>query len=99
MGVDQAAGKIDVSEKPVKHKKLAPPPHSGLGSEEDSLISCVMIQPKAPKVDLVRLMTLSGEVLRFEAKMNNGEPEDANRKFVISYYPADFTVMVCEIQE
>merc|ERR1712050_146896 len=44
-------------------------------------------------------MTLSGEVLRFEAAMTNGEPEDSNRKFVISYYPADETVMVCEIQE
>merc|ERR1712151_1263128 len=99
MGIDQSAGKIDVSEKPIRHKKLAPPPHSGLGNEEDSLISCVMIQPKAPKQDLVRLMTLSGEVLRFEAIMNNGEPEDMNRSFVISYYPADYTVMVCEVQK
>ena len=33
------------------------------------MLNCLMIQPKPPRVDLVRLMTLSGEVLRFEAKI------------------------------
>merc|ERR1711920_115699 len=99
MDVDQEAGRIDVTEPPIRHVKLAPPPHNGVGTEEDSLINCIMIQPKPPKQDLVRLMTLSGEVLRFEAKMANGEPEDETRRLVISYYPADYTVMVCEVQQ
>merc|ERR1719429_725298 len=64
MGIDQFDGKIDVSEKPLRHRKLLPPPHNGIGSHEDSLISCKMLAPKQPKVDLVRLMTYSGEVLR-----------------------------------
>jgi len=98
-GADQWKGKISVQQPPVRHVKLPPPPHNGIGSEEDSLINCEMIRPVAPKKDLVKMMTLSGEVLRFEALMTNGEPEDSNRKFVISFYPADGEVMVCEIQE
>jgi len=99
LGIDQTQGRIDVSEKPVTHKKLAPPPHHGVGSEEDSLISCQMIQIKPPKVNLVKLMTLSGEVCRFEAKMTNGEPEDEQRRFVIAFYPAEDKIMVSELQQ
>eukprot|EP00933_Yihiella_yeosuensis_P011229 TRINITY_DN11838_c0_g1_i1.p1 TRINITY_DN11838_c0_g1~~TRINITY_DN11838_c0_g1_i1.p1 ORF type:complete len:620 (-),score=118.11 TRINITY_DN11838_c0_g1_i1:483-2342(-) len=96
LGIDQWEGRIDVSEKPIRHKKLAPPPHNGIGSAEDSLISTQMIVPKPPKVDLCRLMTMTGEVLRFECKMVNGEPEDESRKFIIAYYCADGDVMVSE---
>jgi len=99
MDYDQTQAKIDVSERPIRHVKLPPPPHNGIGTEEDSLINCEMIQPKPPKQDLVRLMTLSGEVLRFETRMLNGEPEDTMRRFVISYFPADHTVMVSETNQ
>ena len=30
-GIDQFEGRIDVSEKPLTHLKLTPPPHSGVG--------------------------------------------------------------------
>merc|ERR1719188_173877 len=97
LGIDQAVGKIDVSERPMRHKKLAPPPHNGIGSPEDSLISCHMIQPKAPKQDLVKLMTLTGEILRFECKFADPEPEDEPRRFVIAFYPADDCTAVFEL--
>jgi len=87
LGTDPAKHKIDVSEKPVRHLKLAPPPHNGIGTEEDSLMNCKMLQPKAAKVDLEKRMVLSGESLRFEAKIVNPEPEDECRRFVISYLP------------
>jgi len=64
---------------------------------EDSIISTQMIAPKPPKQDLERLMVLTGEVLRFECKMVNGEPEDELRKFVIAFYPADDETAVFEI--
>jgi len=100
MGLDQFEGKIDVSEKPLRHRKLLPPPHNGIGSPEDSLNNCKMLAPKPPKVDLVRLMTYSGENLRFEATMANGEPEDATRRLIISLYPETMpiTVSVFEMQ-
>jgi len=97
LGIDQAQGRIDVAEKPLTHAKLMPPPHTGVGKEEDSLLNCSMIQPTPPKVDLERMMKLTGEVLRFECKMINGEPEDELRRLVIAYYPADGDVAVFEV--
>ncbi|CAE7443368.1 efhc2 [Symbiodinium natans] len=97
LGIDQASTRIDVSEKPLTHAKLHPPPHCGVGKEEDSLLNCSMIQPKPPKVDLERMMKLTGEVLRFECKMINGEPEDELRRLVIAYYAADGDIAVFEV--
>lgn len=96
MDIDQRKGCLDVSEKPVTHAKLTPPPHSGVGREEDSLINCQMIQPKPPKVNLEKLMLYTGEVMRFECEMVNGEPEDELRRLVIAYYLADDEVAVFE---
>jgi len=100
LGVDQFEGKIDVSEKPLRHRKLLPPPHNGIGSPEDSLQNCKMLAPKAAQVDMVRLMTYSGENLRFEAVMANGEPEDVTRRLIITLYPETMpiTLSVFEMQ-
>ena len=56
-----------MSEKPLTHLKLTPPPHNGVGKawqvpktgangrqEEDSLLNCTMIQPKPLKVHMPR---------------------------------------------
>jgi len=94
MGFDQWEGNMDVSDKPLKHKKLRPPPHNGIGLPEDSLQNCKMVRPKPPKADLVRLMTFSGEVLRFEAAMVNGELEDSDRKMLISLFPETDPIQV-----
>lgn len=87
--IDQKSGCIDVAEPPKIHQKLAPPPHNGIGYPEDSLMNCEKIVPKPAKKDLFKMITLTGELLRFEAILVNGEPEDENRKFVIGYYPVD----------
>eukprot|EP00429_Kryptoperidinium_foliaceum_P078585 CAMPEP_0176231830 /NCGR_PEP_ID=MMETSP0121_2-20121125/24999_1 /TAXON_ID=160619 /ORGANISM="Kryptoperidinium foliaceum, Strain CCMP 1326" /LENGTH=79 /DNA_ID=CAMNT_0017571181 /DNA_START=1 /DNA_END=237 /DNA_ORIENTATION=+ len=36
LSMDQRAGSIDVTERPIRHTKLKPPPHNGIGTEEDS---------------------------------------------------------------
>jgi hypothetical protein len=97
--IDQAECKLDVSEPPPTHVQLHPPPHNGVGTEEDSLINTKMLAPKPPKQDLVRLMTLSGEVLRFECRMVNGMPEDEVRRFVIGFFPDTDRVAVWELQQ
>lgn len=99
MGVDQKANALDVSEPVVRHVKLPPPPHAGPGREEDSIINVNMIRPKQPKIDLGKMMRMTGEVCRFEAKMVTGQPEDEIRKLVIAYYLADDEIMVSEIQQ
>lgn len=97
LGVDQSAKRIDVSDKPIQHLKLCPPPHNGIGTEEDSLMNCHMIDPKPAKQDLEKLMLLSGESLRFEAKMVNGEPEDECRRFCIAFFPDTERTAVYEL--
>lgn len=59
-------------------------------------MNCLSIQPKPPRQDMERLMTLSGEVLRFECKIVNGQPEDEIRKLIVGYYLADHMVAVWE---
>jgi len=96
MGIEQADAIIDVEGPPIKHSALPPPPHNGIGREEDSLLNVLMVRPVPPKQDLVRLMTLSGETLRFECKIVNGQPEDEIRRLIIGFYPADDMVAVWE---
>jgi len=96
MGIDQAEATQNVDVPPIKHICLPPPPHNGVGREEDSLLNVLMIQPKPPKQDLVRLMTLSGETMRFEAKIVNGQPEDEIRRLIINYFPADNQLSIGE---
>eukprot|EP00434_Breviolum_minutum_P035511 symbB.v1.2.031437.t1/scaffold3650.1/size52688/1 len=97
LGIDQFEGRIDVSEKPLTHLKLTPPPHNGVGKEEDSLLNCTMIQPKPPKIDLERMLVYGGDALRFECKMINGEPEDELRRLIIAFYPADGEMAAFEV--
>lgn len=97
LDIDQAANKINVDQPPIKHLKLAPPPHNGIGTEEDSLINCQMIQPKPHKQDLAKMMIFSGESLRFEAKCINGEAEDECRRFIIAFFPDTERTAVYEL--
>jgi len=78
------------------HIQLSHAPHTGIGSEEDSLASCIALRPKPPRKDIVKLMSNSDRVLRFQAKMNNNLPEDKARTFVIGIFLADDTVAVWE---
>jgi len=77
------------------------PPYNGFGSEEDSLCSCMGLLPKPPKRDFVKFMEkdrhgLDSNVLRFLAKMDTSKPIDADRRFIISYFLSDDTLLVFE---
>merc|ERR1719359_571694 len=83
----------------MMHQQLTFPPHSGLGTEEDSLASCLNLQPKIPKQDLVKLTTLDGKILRFEARCANYQIEDEDRRFIIGLFCADDTVACWELRQ
>jgi len=77
------------------------PPYNGWGSEEDSLCSCMGLLPKPPKRDFIKFMEkdrrgLDSNVLRFLAKMETTKPIDTDRRFIISYFLSDDTVLVFE---
>lgn len=77
------------------------PPYNGFGSEEDSLCSCKGLLPKPPKRDFIKFMEcdrrgLDSNVLRFLARMDTKKPIDQDRRFIISYFLADDTILVFE---
>ena len=77
------------------------PPYNGFGSEEDSLCSCMGLLPKPPKRDFIKFMEkdrhgLDSNVIRFLAKMNTNKPIDMDRRFIISYFMSDDTILVFE---
>lgn len=77
------------------------PPYNGFGSEEDSLCYCRDLVPKPPRRDFVKFMEkdrcgLESNVLRFLAKLETNKPIDMDRRFIISYFLADDTMLVFE---
>jgi hypothetical protein len=70
------------------------PPHIGFGSEEDSMRSCVgslRIGPaRAKKVNP------NAQVLVFVASIVSDNPDNAQRKFVITFYTDDGTMKILE---
>jgi hypothetical protein len=73
------------------------PPYNGYGIEEDSLGSVYHLQPKPPKIDMKKMFKQDMHILRFEAKLVSTEPDDENRKFIISFYCGDDTIQVYEV--
>lgn len=77
------------------------PPYNGFGSEEDSLCSCMGLIPKPPKRDFIKFMEkdrhgLDSNVLRFLARMDTTKPIDQDRRFIISFFLSDDTILVFE---
>ncbi|KAK7090027.1 EF-hand domain-containing family member C2-like isoform X2 [Littorina saxatilis] len=77
------------------------PPYNGFGSEEDSLCSCMSLLPKPPKRDFIKFMErdrrgMDSNVLRFLARMDTEKPIDKDRRFIISYFMSDDTLLVFE---
>ena len=73
------------------------PPYNGFGNEEDSLGNVYRLVPKQPKKDYFKWVDNQIQ-LRFNARMNTDKPEDVIRRFIITFYLNDDTVMVYEPQ-
>jgi len=96
-GVEQESNEINHPE--VRHVKLSHPPHTGFGTEEDSLASCLHLTPRPPRRDINKLMTDADKVMRFQGQMLNDQAQDKHRKFVVACYPADDSVGVWELKQ
>lgn len=77
------------------------PPYTGFGSEEDSLASCQKMIPEPPKKDFVKWMYydrngLDSNNLRFLAKLQTNDPIQADRRFIVSYFLSDDSILVYE---
>lgn len=70
------------------------PPHTGFGSEEDSLRSCVgSLHVEAPRQ---RHINLDAPVLAFRASIVSNNVDDVARKFVVTFYTDDNTIKILE---
>lgn len=75
------------------------PPYNGFGDEVDSLGYVYRLIPKAPKKDFFKFVDNDKNLLRFTARLNTLNIEDAERRFIITFYLADDTISVFEPQQ
>ncbi|CAL8100657.1 unnamed protein product [Calicophoron daubneyi] len=85
---------VDVKQPELPRKEI--PPYNGYGSLEDSLSSIKSFQPKPPRVDFAKEVDYATKLLRYEARMDSSRPEDAARRFIISYRLSDDNISVYE---
>ena len=86
----------DIEEPVVSVPQMGIPPPIGFGSDEDSLQSFYHIIPKPPKRDADKNVELEGTVLRWLAKLDSKNPDDMDRRFVVSFHMSDGTVSIYE---
>lgn len=80
-----------------KHKAvIVVPPHNGFGKEEDSRQNCISLHPKAPKVNVIRLLENKGKMLRFVGKLEHAVGFDVERVFTITYFLDTDEVLIFE---
>ncbi|XP_041360930.1 EF-hand domain-containing protein 1-like [Gigantopelta aegis] len=87
---------VDVKDYVKDLPKMEIPPFNNMGSLEDSLQSCLSLVPQPPKKDFIKMLENDHKVLRFEAVMESMKPEDAGRRFIISYRLADDMMTIYE---
>lgn len=72
------------------------PDYLGLGTPEDSLVSCYHLVPKTPKKDLVSFLVNANKMLRYGCKFDTAHPEDKDRRFILCYSLSDGTISIIE---
>jgi hypothetical protein len=88
--------RINMDDDPEPISRLEPPPHTGFGSEEDSLGSYLYLMPKVPKQDFKKFMENDGMILRFLGRFINPSKVDAGRRFILNYYLNNDTIQIFE---
>lgn len=94
-GIEQEPIQVSKPHKTLKYNPV--PPYNGYGTPEDSLGSVYALDPKPPKKDEKKFYKMDMHVLRFDAKLVSTEPDDENRKFIVSFYCGDDTIQVYEV--
>lgn len=90
---------VEVDEPAPPKQEPEIPPYTGIGSPEDSYLSCVMIDPKAPagQKSLLQLLKHDNMVLRFVSKLDPAKhPDNEGRTFILSFRLADDYVSIFE---
>ena len=59
--------------------------------------NCLKLIPKVPKKDYFKYIDNDKILLRFLARLNTKIPEDMDRRFLITFFLADDSIMVYEM--
>lgn len=92
----EAFRSINMSDPVDPPLRMAVPPPTGFGSDEDSLGSFLYLVPKQPKTDQKKLHEMDGVLLRFSAKLGQPAWVDRDRKFILTFYLANDTMQIFE---
>lgn len=97
---------MNIDMTPIKMRKNQPqkvihpiPPHLGIGSEEDTLLSVYFLRPVARIQDMNKMFKSDKHILRFSCKLISPVVADDERKFLLSIYVRDDTIMVYELAD
>ena len=93
-GIEQKSFYMDTKKNRLMYNPT--PPHTGFGSEEDSLGSVKALVPKPPRLDEAKMYKSDMHILRFSCKLVSTEPDDELRNFLVSFFCGDDTVQVYE---
>lgn len=99
LGVDRKPDvpRLTASSEPIRWRRLpAPYTEATIGSEQDSLMSCLMLNPRAPKPSPTALDT---RMLRFAAVFQHKRASELVRRFIVSLFLSDATLQVHEQTE
>lgn len=61
--------------------------------------NCLRLEPKVKKKDYFKYIDNDKIILRFLARLNTKVPEDIDRRFLISFFMADDSIQVYEMQQ
>ena len=91
---------------PIKVKRNPPqkvihpiPPHTGFGSEEDSLLSVYFLHPENKIKEVTKMFKSDKHILRFKCKLISPIPSDQERHFILSVFCRDDTIQIYEIAD
>lgn len=80
---------------PPKANGMIIPPYNGFGDEVDSLGNVYRLVPLPPKKDFFKWVDNQHQ-LKLTGRLNTQNPEDVDRRFILTFYLNDDTVMVYE---
>jgi len=86
---------VELGERKVEVKREIPP-YNGFGSPQDSKQNCLSLIAQPPKKDVMKMLENDLKILRYAAVMESPNPEDKNRKFIISYSLAKDEMQIYE---
>ena len=85
----------------IEFPTLEEPPYTGIGDEADSIAAFYTLAPRTVKAGAHKRQELSDVVFRWKARldvpaMDRAGPDDAKRRFIVSFYLLDSTVAIYE---